>query len=254
MNTILEVKDLCKTYVVNKRQNHILRNVNMNIETGELVSVMGPSGSGKSTLLYCVSGMDHMTAGSVRFEGQELSELSENKMAELRLNKMGFIFQHIYLLKNLGIMDNIIVSGFTAKRKSRKEVNADAAALMKRTGIIRLSDNEITQASGGELQRTAICRALINEPSVLFADEPTGSLNSRSAEDIMKLLLDINRTGTTIMIVTHDAKIAAKTERVLYMMDGTIKGQYKLSKYDEETDHTREREVRLQDWLFDMGW
>ena len=254
MNAIIEVKDLCKTYVINKRQNHVLRNVSFNIEKGEFISVMGPSGSGKSTLLYSVSGMDKMTAGSVVFDGQELAGLNETQMAGLRLNKMGFIFQHIYLLKNLGIMDNVIVSAYMAKKKSRKQVNADAAALLKRTGIVQLADNDITQASGGELQRTAICRALINDPAILFADEPTGALNSKSAAGIMELLLGINRTGTTIMTVTHDAKVAAKTERVLYMVDGNIKGEYRLGKWDGKEADIKEREVNLSKWLFDMGW
>lgn len=254
MNTIVEVKDLCKTYVVNKRQNHVLQNVSFNVEKGEFISIMGPSGSGKSTLLYSVSGMDKMTAGSVVFDGQELAELNENQMAGLRLNKMGFIFQHIYLLKNLGIMDNVIVSAYMAKKKSRKAVNADAVALLKRTGIVLLADNDITQASGGELQRAAICRALINDPPVLFADEPTGALNSKSAAEIMELLLGINHTGTTILIVTHDAKVAAKTERVLYMVDGNIKGEYRLGKFDGHDKEIKEREVNLSKWLFDMGW
>ena len=254
MNTLIEVKDLCKTYVANKRQNHVLRNVNFNIKKGEFISVMGPSGSGKSTLLYSVSGMDKMTAGSVIFDGQELSGLNENQMAGLRLNKMGFIFQHIYLLKNLGIMDNVIVSAYMAKKKSRKEVNADAATLLKRTGIIKLADNDITQASGGELQRAAICRALINNPEILFADEPTGALNSKSATEIMELMLNINNTGTTIMIVTHDSKVAAKTERVLYMVDGNIKGEYHLGKFSGKETDNKEREINLSKWLFDMGW
>jgi len=254
MDTMLEVKDLCKTYVVNKRQNHVLRNVSFNVKKGEFVSVMGPSGSGKSTLLYSVSGMDKMTAGSVLLDGLELAGLSEKQMARLRLNKMGFIFQHIYLLKNLGIMDNVIVSGYMAKKKSRKAVNADAVQLLKQTGIAQISDNDITQASGGELQRAAICRSLINNPLILFADEPTGALNSKSAAEIMNILRDINNTGTTIMIVTHDAKIAAKTERVLYMVDGSVKGEYKSGKFEGNEAALKDREVSLSKWLFDMGW
>lgn len=254
MNTMLEVKGLCKTYVIKKRQNHILRNVTFNINKGEFVSVMGPSGSGKSTLLYSVSGMDKMTAGSVLFDGQEIAELNENQMSELRLNKMGFIFQNIYLLKNLDIMDNIIVSAYMAKKKSRKDINSDAVTLLKRTGIIQLSENDITQASGGELQRAAICRALINNPAILFADEPTGALNSKSAAEIMELLLDINNSGTTIMIVTHDAKVAAKTERVLFMLDGNIKGEYKPGRFDGNESELKSREAALSKWLFDMGW
>lgn len=254
MNNILEVKDLCKTYVVNKRKQNVLNNVNLQIKEGEFISVMGPSGSGKSTLLYNVSGMDKMTAGSVVFKGIELSTLLEKEMSTLRLHEMGFVFQQINLLKNLGIIDNIIVSAYMAKNRNRKEINQFAIELMKKTGITELADNDITQASGGQLQRVAICRSLINNPDIIFGDEPTGSLNSKSANEIMDIFKDINESGSTIMLVTHDVKVASKTERVLFMIDGKIEGEYNLGKFKEEDKDSAEREEKLSKWLLEMGW
>lgn len=253
MKNILEVRDLCKTYVVNKRQQHVLKNVNLDIQEGEFISVMGPSGSGKSTLLYNVSGMDRATAGQVIFDNDEINLLNEKEMANLRLRKMGFVFQQINLLKNLGVLDNIIVPAYMSKLRSRNEVKDYAYDLMKKTGIIELADNDITQASGGELQRAAICRALINQPKIVFGDEPTGSLNSKSASEIIEILRDINNQGTTIMLVTHDVKVASKTDRVLFMMDGKIESEYKLGKYDKNTNN-KNREIDLANWLFEMGW
>ena len=254
MNNILEVKDLCKTYVVNKRELNVLNNVNLQIKEGEFISVMGPSGSGKSTLLYNVSGMDKMTAGSVVFKGIELSTLSEKEMSTLRLHEMGFVFQQINLLKNLGIIDNIVVSAYMAKNRRRKEINQFAIELMEKTGITELADNDITQASGGQLQRVAICRSLINNPDIIFGDEPTGALNSKSSNEIMDIFKDINESGSTIMLVTHNVKVASKTERVLFMIDGKIEGEYNLGKFKEEDKDSTEREEKLSKWLLEMGW
>jgi len=254
MNNILEVKDLCKTYVVNKRELNVLNNVNLQIKEGEFISIMGPSGSGKSTLLYNVSGMDKMTAGSVVFKGIELSTLSEKEMSALRLHEMGFVFQQINLLKNLGIIDNIVVSAYMAKNRRRKEINQFAIELMEKTGITELADNDITQASGGQLQRVAICRSLINNPDIIFGDEPTGALNSKSANEIMDIFKDINESGSTIMLVTHDVKVASKTERVLFMIDGKIEGEYNLGKFKEEDKDSTEREEKLSKWLLEMDW
>ena len=254
MNNILKVKDLCKTYVVNKRELNVLNNVNLQIKEGEFISIMGPSGSGKSTLLYNVSGMDKMTAGSVVFKGIELSTLSEKEMSTLRLHEMGFVFQQINLLKNLDIIDNIIISAYMAKDRSRKEINQSAIELMEKTGISELADNDITQASGGQLQRVAICRSLINNPDIIFGDEPTGALNSKSSNEIMDIFKDINESGSTIMLVTHNVKVASKTERVLFMIDGKIEGEYNLGKFKEEDKDSAEREEKLSKWLLEMGW
>lgn len=255
MDTILQSKELSKTYVVGKNnQQDVLKNVNLQIKKGEFVSVMGPSGSGKSTLLYNMSGMDRMTAGSVMFNGEDIAALSEKELSRLRLHKMGFIFQHIHLLKNLCIFDNIILSAYVAKKSSRKKINKRALELMKQTGIADLAHHDITQASGGQLQRVGICRALINYPDILFGDEPTGALNSKSAGEIMEILADVNQTGTAILLVTHDVKVAAKTERVLYMLDGNIIGEKQLGQYKKENNDVKAREEILSRWLMKMGF
>jgi putative ABC transport system ATP-binding protein len=255
MEMLLESKQLRKTYTLGKNNEQtILKDVDLRIERGEFVSVMGPSGSGKSTLLYNISGMDRMTSGSVDFDGQELSALSEKELAGLRLNKMGFIFQHIHLLKNLSVFDNIVMTAYLARNRSRDLINQRAMELMEQTGIAALADHSINQVSGGQLQRVGICRALINAPEMIFGDEPTGALNSTSATEIMTLLGDINQTGTTILLVTHDVKVAAKTERVLFMLDGKIVAEYKQEKYDETRDDIKAREERLNAWLVEMGF
>lgn len=252
---IVEAKGLAKDYVTGKGNRHtVLNDVHLQIKQGEFVAVMGPSGSGKSTLLYTISGMDKMTAGSVLFDGKELAGLSENELAGLRLNKMGFIFQHMHLLKNLNIRDNILLPAYRANRNSRQLIHRRAAELMRRTGIAELADRAITEVSGGQLQRTAICRALINEPSILFGDEPTGALNSKTAEEIMAILAEINSSGTTLLLVTHDTKIAAQAERVLYMLDGRIAAEKTLGKYRRNKGDLQEREEMLSTWLFGMGY
>ncbi|MBO5304027.1 MAG: ABC transporter ATP-binding protein [Lachnospiraceae bacterium] len=253
----LIVKDLCKTYIVNKRQNNVLRNVNMEIKEGEMVAIMGPSGSGKSTLLYAVSGMDKPTAGTVDFFGKNLHTLNAVEMSQTRLNEMGFIFQQMYMLKNLCIYDNIILPAYQAKngkgKGNRRKINDRAKELMKKLAISEIAENDVNEVSGGQLQRACICRSLINQPKMLFADEPTGALNQQNSKEVMKELNRINAEGTTIMLVTHDMKVAAKCDRVLYIEDGNIKGEIALDKYTQENE-ARGREKKLSDWLMEMGF
>lgn len=252
---ILEVKDLCKTYIVNKRQNNVLKNVNFNISEGEMVAVMGPSGSGKSTLLYTVSGMDSLTSGTVLFSGKDISKMNSKELAELRLDEMGFIFQQMYMLKNLTVLDNIILPVLQSKKnnKSRREIVEQAHQLMRKLNIIEIADNDINEISGGQLQRACICRSMINNPKMIFADEPTGALNRTSSDEVMKELTKLNNDGTTIMLVTHDVKVAAKCTRILYIVDGNIKGEYNLNRYEND-NQLRERERALNNWLLDLGW
>lgn len=214
---ILKVKDLCKTYIVNKRQNNVLKNVNFTVSEGEMVAIMGPSGSGKSTLLYAVSGMDGITAGEVDFCGKSIAGMSEKSLADLRLDEMGFIFQQMYMLKNLTVLDNIILPACQSDKikENRKETVQRGQDLMRKLGIIEIADNDINEVSGGQLQRACICRSMINRPRMIFADEPTGALNRTSSEEVMKELEKLNAEGTTIMLVTHDVKVAAKCTRVL---------------------------------------
>lgn len=252
---ILEVKDLCKTYIVNKRQNNVLKNVNFSIQKGEMAAVMGPSGSGKSTLLYSVSGMDSITAGEVSFCGKNIAKLSQKELAGLRLDEMGFIFQQMYMLKNLTILDNIILPACQSKKNtaSRREKTQSGQDLMRKLGIIDIADNDINEVSGGQLQRACICRSMINKPKIIFADEPTGALNRTSSDEVMDELTKINNEGTAIMLVTHDVKVAAKCTRILYIVDGDIEGEYNLGRY-ESSAALRERERSLNNWLMEMGW
>lgn len=250
---ILEVKDLCKTYIVNKRQNNVLKNVNFKIGEGEMVAVMGPSGSGKSTLLYAVSGMDSLTAGEVNFCGKNIAEMGERELADLRLDEMGFIFQQMYMLKNLTILDNIILPATQSKkqREPRRETARRGQDFMRRLGIIDIADNDINEVSGGQLQRACICRSMMNNPKMIFADEPTGALNRTSSDEVMEELVKLNSEGTTIMLVTHDVKVAAKCTRVMYIVDGNIKGEFDLS---DRSTQIRERERALNNWLLELGW
>ena len=252
---ILEVKDLCKTYIVNKRQNNVLKNVNFTVSEGEMVAVMGPSGSGKSTLLYAVSGMDSITAGEALFCGKNIAKMGAKELADLRLDEMGFIFQQMYMLKNLTVLDNIILPACQSKKntETRKETMQRGQELMHKLGIIDIADNDINEVSGGQLQRACICRSMINNPKMIFADEPTGALNRTSSDEVMEELAKLNNDGTTIMLVTHDVKVAAKCTRVLYIVDGNIKGEYNLDNY-KNTSQTRERERALNNWLMEMGW
>lgn len=255
MKHALEVKDLCKTYIINKRQNNVLKNVNFIVEDGDMTAIMGPSGSGKSTLLYAVSGMDDITAGEVSFFGKNIAGLGERQLAELRLDEMGFIFQQMYMLKNLTILDNIILPSCQSDKikESHKETVQRGQDLMRKMDIIDVADNDITEVSGGQLQRACICRSMINRPQMIFADEPTGALNRSASEDVMKELVKINEEGTTILLVTHDVKVAAKCTKVMYIVDGNIKGEYNLEKYTQDSS-LRERERMLNNWLIEMGW
>ncbi len=252
---ILKVKNLCKTYIVNKQQNNVLRNVNFEIQQGEMAAIMGPSGSGKTTLLYTVSGMDYSTAGSIEFFGKEISSMSDNQLSDIRLKEMGFVFQNMYMLKNLSIYDNIILPAYQAglNGRSKREINEYAVGLMQKLGISDIADNDINEVSGGQLQRACICRSLINKPGILFADEPTGSLNRQSSEEVMQIFNGINEEGTSILMVTHDVKVAAKCERVIYIEDGNIKDEICLGKC-REGENMRERKKTLNTWLMGMGW
>ena len=234
-------------------QNNVLKNVNFEVNQGEMVAIMGPSGSGKSTLLYSVSGMDDTTAGTINFLGKDIAKMSTKELSMSRLEDMGFIFQQMYMLKNLTVLDNIILPACESKKlqESRKATMKRAESLMRKVGIIDIADNDITETSGGQLQRACICRSLINNPKMIFADEPTGALNRTASNEVMAELVKINQEGTTIMLVTHDVKVAAKCSKVLFILDGNIKGEYNL---DDCDDNQKIKEIALNNWLQEMGW
>jgi len=244
---VLDAQGLTKTF-----DGHpVLQGLDLKVRDGEFIAVMGPSGSGKSTLLYNISGMDTMTGGNVQFAGQDLGSLSQKQLARLRLTTMGFIFQHVYLLKNLCLLDNIVLPAYLAGLAPRAELTQRAMALMERTGVADLADRDVTEASGGQLQRIGICRALINEPQILFGDEPTGALDSTAATEIMDILGELNAEGTTIMLVTHDAKVAARTSRVIYLVDGRIVGDRQQGPYTGTG--LDQRHLDLTEWLLQHG-
>lgn len=244
MNKILEIKSLCKSF----NGTEILKNIDFSVYENEFVAIMGRSGSGKSTLLYCMSGMDKPTSGEIGFLGQDISKLDDIALSKIRLKEMGFIFQHSYLLKNLTIRDNIILPGLKANNQNIGLVNQNADILMKKTQISHISNHDIKKVSGGELQRAAICRALINKPNILFGDEPTGALNSSSTNEVMNIINNSNTDGTTVIIVTHDAKVAARADRVIFLADGCICDEINLGKYDKDLDKNN-REKELFNWL-----
>ncbi len=223
-------------------ETKILKSISFEIKRGDFVAVMGPSGSGKSTLLYSISGMDQVSGGRVMFDGVSLSEMNEKSLSALRLNKMGFVFQNAQMLKNLSIFDNVILPGLVAKKEKPQAVRKRAGDLIKRMDIEGLDARDIRDVSGGQLQRASICRAMINQPDILFLDEPTGALNSEATDQVLAILDDLNRDGMTIMIVTHDSRVAAKAGTVIYIRDGEIAGSKELLAGSN-------REQELNDWL-----
>ncbi len=250
MKTVLEVKKLCKSF----KNAQILNNVNLKVNEGDFLAIMGHSGSGKSTLLYSISGMDKPTSGEVYFQGKDISKLDDKEMSEIRLKQMGFIFQNAYLLKNLSIRDNIILPGFKAGLVSREEVNKNADKLMENAGIASVANHDIKEVSGGQLQRASICRALINNPSILFGDEPTGALNSSASKEVLDIINKINANGTTVIMVTHDAKVASWANRIIYIMDGQIHDELVLGKFNGLETEKLGRDKNLSLWLEKLGF
>lgn len=246
--SVLETKGLCKNYDSNK----ILSDIDLKLKKGEFIAIMGQSGCGKSTLLYCVSGMDRPSSGKVWFDGIDTADLSEKQMQELRLKKMGFVFQKTSFLKNLSIIDNIVYPAFQLGEVSRSEIVKEAFELMEEMGISSIAESDIRKVSGGQLQRAAICRAMINHPEILFGDELTGALNSSATRDVLSILDHINRQGTTILLVTHDSNVAVHADKVIYLEDGKIMDTLNLGKYDEKDAKIRDAEMK--NWLKRMGF
>ncbi|MDI9469749.1 MAG: ABC transporter ATP-binding protein [Bacillota bacterium] len=244
MSEILIVRDLSK--------GKILKRISFAMEEGEMIAVMGPSGSGKSTLLYNVSGMDQADEGEVWLRGVEIVGLDEDEKARLRLFQMGFVFQQMNVLANLNLIDNIVLPALHAKKKEKRALFQRAAALMDAFGIGDLAERKVGEVSGGELQRACICRSLMMEPDIIFADEPTGALNQAAAAEVIEAFLKINLEGTSVLMVTHDSKIASRCERILYLLDGEIRGKLKLGKFMHGDG--RERENETARWLSEMGW
>ena len=230
---------LCARGLSKSYRSPVLESLDLDIERGQFVAIMGPSGSGKSTLLHCLSGMDRPSAGSILLGDTDVTALSEKELAALRLTRFGFVFQQAHLMPTLCLLDNIVLPGYLAGLRPRPEITARGRSLMERMGIADLADNGVTEVSGGQLQRAGICRALINDPGIVFADEPTGALNSATALQILDLLGEIHASGTTLVMVTHDTQVAARADRVLVLVDGQITEDLLLGKYEEAEGPSR---------------
>ncbi len=250
--TILSAKGVCKSFAHNGGQNHVLSHVDFDLYEGDFTVIMGASGSGKSTLLYALSGMDRATAGKVMYKEKDLVTAKEKELAVLRHTDFGFIFQQMHLVSNLTLLENITVPGFLDKSKPAAEVKERAQKLLEQMGISHVKTHLPSQVSGGEQQRCAIARAVIHEPKVLFADEPTGALNRKNTKEVLNLLSELNQAGQSILMVTHDLKAALRADRLLYIGDGKIIGELTLPPYNAEEEKSREAQVNA--WLSSLEW
>ncbi|WFR55634.1 ABC transporter ATP-binding protein [Anaerocolumna sp. AGMB13025] len=251
MESVLIAKDLCKTFSNDRVQQHVLKNLNISIHPGDFAVIMGNSGSGKSTLLYALSGMDRPTLGSVGVNGEEISRYSNDKLAVFRRKNCGFVFQQNFLNDTMSVMDNIMVNGLLVS-KDRRAIAERAKELLNRSGLTEEVYNKYpTQLSGGEAQRVALVRGIINNPTILFADEPTGALNSTNTANVLDILTGLNESGQTIIMVTHDMKAARRGNRVLYLKDGVILDEADLGNYVSEDENRHEK---LRSFLIEMGW
>lgn len=250
--TILKAENVCKSFANNGVQNHVLDNICTEIYEGDFTVIMGASGAGKSTLLYALSGMDKVTSGRVYYKEQEIGGWTEKKMAPLRSREFGFVFQQTLLVSNLTLLENVAVTGYLEHKKSGKEVKKRANFLLEQIGVGEAKERYPSQVSGGEAQRAAIARAIMNEPGIIFADEPTGALNKRNGIEVLNLLTGLNEKGQSILMVTHDIRAALRANRLLYLEDGKIIGEMTLAPY-RETD-AKSRETQVNAWLTSMEW
>lgn len=250
--TILKTEKLCKTFSTSGIQQHVLKNLDIHLVEDDFTIIMGSSGSGKSTLLYAISGMDKPTLGDINFAGENLSKFNNDQLAVFRRNHCGFVFQQIYLLDNMSVLDNVLASGMLVS-KNKCELVKKAKELLKQVGMDEGSWSKFpAQLSGGEAQRVGIVRALINSPKILFADEPTGALNSASSERVLDVFTNVNRNGQSVVMVTHDIQTALRGNRILYLRDGVICGDLQLGAYSEKEND--KRQAKLKCFLAEMGW
>ena len=250
--TILSAKDVCKSFAHNGGQLHILSHVELDLYEGEFTVIMGASGSGKSTLLYALSGMDRATAGEVLYDGNDIVKMKEKELAKLRYSDFGFIFQQMHLVSNLTLFENVVVPGYLNKRKSAGKVKNRAEQLLEKMSLSQIKTHLPSQVSGGDQQRCAVARAVINEPKMLIADEPTGALNRKNTRDVLDLLTELNREGQSVLMVTHDLRAALRGNRILYLEDGKIIGELTLPDY--RADDEKARETQVNAWLTSLEW
>lgn len=251
MKTIISAKNLVKNFSNNGVTQTIIDNLDLEIYENDFTIIMGSSGAGKSTLMYCLSGMDMPTSGSVEFCSKDITKMNADKLAVFRRKNCGFVFQQIYMLDKMSLLDNALTSGLLVN-KNKKEVIKRAKELFNKVNLSETTIRKtVNQVSGGEAQRAGIVRAAINKPVCLFADEPTGALNSENSKAVLDVFTNLNNDGQSIIMVTHDKKSAIRGNRIIYLKDGKIYGELKLDKYEKESP---ERTSELDKFLKDMGW
>ncbi len=248
---LLKTEKLSKSFSNGGAMQHVLKNIDLQLYKGDFTVIMGASGAGKSTLLYALSGMDTPTLGKITFTDQVISELSQDGLAVFRRSHCGFVFQQIYLIDGMSVMDNVLSAGFLVN-KDKKALVARARELFEAVDISEETQKKFpTQISGGEAQRVGIVRALINSPEILFADEPTGALNSKTGLGVLDTLTRFNEQGQSVVMVTHDMRSARRGNRILYLEDGVILGECDLGRY---VHGDAQRHEKLSAFLNDRGW
>ena len=243
---VLSGKSITKAF----GENTVLHGIDLDIYAGDFTVIMGSSGSGKSTLLYSLSGMDRLSGGQVFYQEQDIANASENELTKLRAGNFGFVFQRTHLISNLTLGENIQMAGLIGNL-SDKETKMRTDELIERMKLEKAKDRLPSQVSGGEAQRAAVARAVINKPVILFADEPTGALNKANSEEVLNLISSLNAEGQSVLLVTHDREAALRGNRILYLDDGVIIGELDLPVY-EGKDKTREEKLSV--WLEGLGW
>jgi putative ABC transport system ATP-binding protein len=249
--TLIRTKNLGKTYSEGSTDVHALRDVDLEIEEGGFTVLMGSSGSGKSTLLYLLGGLETPSGGEIHFCDDRLDTMDETELSLVRRTGIGFVFPAINLVAHLSIFENVVVPGYLVER-DRRVVDSRAMALLESMGIADLADRLPAQVSGGEQQRAGIARAMVNSPRALFADEPTGALNSAAGKVVLDSLRRVNAGGQTILMATHEVKAACIGDRILYLRDGEIRSEYRLDAHSSLSDGDREADVLA--WLSAQGW
>lgn len=253
---ILSVKDVDKIFANGKIENKVLDAISIDFLQKDFTVIMGPSGAGKSTLLYSISGMESVSSGSIIFQEYDLANANEKELAKLRSQAFGFVFQQANLVSNLTLRENICVHGYFGQsgffhNKREKEIQKYASMLIHKMNLREEVERYPSECSGGENQRAAIARAVINQPDILFADEPTGALNRANTMEVLDLFTSLNVSGQSIIMVTHDIHAAMRGNRIIYLEDGHIKGELKLSEYQGENSG---RENKVLEWLKEMEW
>ncbi len=252
MKTILHGQNVTRIFQVGEDKNRVLDRVTVEIYEGDFTIIMGPSGAGKSTLLYALSGMESINDGTVLYRGHEINRYNEAQKARLRAQEFGFVFQQTHLVSNLTLFENIAVAGYVSKTGNSREIQERTRQLMRQMDVERAGGQLPSQVSGGEAQRAAIARAVIGKPGLLFADEPTGALNKSNSIVVLDLLTGLAADGQSIVMVTHDLRAAVRGTRLLYLEDGKILDEMRLSPYEKAEE--KDRESRINAWLSHLRW